>query len=100
MDYYVEVALGTEFGSSAPVVHKWPRDITIVVRGSPDEDDAGELRRVVEELNDLLQGRPRLSLAAGDGQGDLDVHFGDASTFGDMLPQYVPGDVRSTLQGG
>ena len=52
VDYFTEIALGTEYGGVTPVC-KWTEDIRIKVNGSPTEEDLTNLARVVAELHTL-----------------------------------------------
>ncbi len=91
VDYYVEVALGSEYGNSSPVVRKWRHDIVIGIEGEPSEADLAEFDRVVAELNELRRG-PRIRRAAPAVEPNVRLHFAPASSFGDILPEYVPGN--------
>ncbi len=35
MDYLSQIGFGMEYGSTAPVLHKWKQDVTIKVHGWP-----------------------------------------------------------------
>ncbi len=55
-DYFLEISLMWEFAEEqqSPVVYKWLTDPAIRVHGQPSESDIAELRRVVSELNGLV----------------------------------------------
>ena len=89
LDYFLEVALGVEYGSSSPVVLKWSRDPTIQVHGSPTADDLDTLSRVIFELNELVGG-VRLELVQE--EATIDVYFEPESRFASILPEYISGN--------
>ena len=41
LDYFLEIALGVEFGETSPVIRKWSGDLRIQVHGNPTADDPG-----------------------------------------------------------
>lgn len=89
LDFYIEVALGAEFGGASPVVRKWTDDLTVRVEGNPGPADLTELDRVVDELNQLASG-VRIRLTTGAKSSNVAIHFGPEATFREILPQYVP----------
>ena len=89
LEYFLEVALGVEYGSSSQVILKWSRDPTIQVHGTPTADDLDTLSRVISELNELVGGI-RLDLVQEN--ATVDIHFEPESRFASILPDYVSGN--------
>jgi hypothetical protein len=89
VDYFAEVALGTEFGDSAPVVSRWGRPVRIKVNGSPTAADRQTLRSVIGEVNSIL-GEERLLLV--EREPNLNLYFVPRARFIDYDPDYVPGN--------
>lgn len=87
LDYFQEVALGAEYGSSSRVVRKWGGDVLIKVHGTPSERDLEALSDVMEDLRRLMTGR-RIEIVAED--ANLDLHFAPESTFHEIDPNYEP----------
>jgi hypothetical protein len=87
IDYFLEIALGSEFGSANSVVKKWQEDIRIGVHGSPTAEDMRTLNAVVNELNDLIDG---ISLEITDRNSNIDIHFAPESQFRSIEPNYRP----------
>lgn len=89
IDYFMEVALGAEYGQEAtPRIRKWNRDIRIQVFGRPTPADLSTLQAVIRELNALVKGAIRLQLV--DRNPNLTLHFAPESQFRQLEPAYVP----------
>lgn len=89
VSYYLDVAIGTEYGDADPVIHKWGDEIVVYVSGKPGQADMQELDRVIDDLNRLLDG-PDIRTTARRESPNLRIHFAPESTFADVLHQYVP----------
>ena len=87
MEYLSEIGFGVEYGSSAPVLHKWTQDVRIKVHGSPTEEDRQTLEQVVSELNSMVG---EIDLELVDDAANLEVYFSPESQFSDIEPTYVP----------
>lgn len=90
IDYFVEVALGSEFGGGSAAVRRWERDVRIAVRGAPTEADRQTLEAVVADANALV-GPVRLVLV--DESPTVTVHFLPPDEFAAVEPNYVPGNL-------
>ena len=90
IDYFLEVALGTEFGGGSAVVRRWEQDVRIAVLGSPTAADRQTLADVVADVNALV-GPVELQLV--DVDPTITVHFLDPSEFSSVEPNYVPGNL-------
>ncbi|MEL6823077.1 MAG: DUF2927 domain-containing protein [Calditrichota bacterium] len=71
--YFLDIALGAEYGVGDFRIKKWVDDIRIEVMGEPTYEDLQELKRVVTELNELLGGNLTLSMVKS--KGNVDFHF-------------------------
>lgn len=89
IDFYIEVALGAEFGDASPVVRKWTDDLSVRVEGNPGPADLTELDRVIDELNQLRSGAS-IRFAAQAESSNVAIHFAPEATFREILPEYVP----------
>ncbi len=87
VDYFLEIVLGAEYGSSENTIKKWTQDIKIKVHGTPTESDRQTLDTVISELNDLI-GSIQLSII--DQGANVDIHFLPESEFSSVEPNYVP----------
>lgn len=105
INYFLEVALKSEYADSEPTIKKWDRDINIKVLGSPTLEDLKTLRTVIDELNTLVSGiRLQVVSLAGDSSKDIssnkprtlgnnpnvEIHFIPESKFAQHEPNYQP----------
>ena len=90
LDYFFEVALGSEFGNfSTSIIRKWQNDLAIEVHGQPAMSDLEELERIIAEINELQSG-VRLRIAAS--SGSVQLHFTTPDEFSLFEPNYVAGN--------
>ena len=89
LDYFLEIALGVEFGGATPVIRKWSKDLAIQVHGNPTRDDLNTLAQVISELNELVGG---IGLELVQDSANVQIHFVPESEFPSILPGYVPGN--------
>jgi hypothetical protein len=87
LDYFFEVALGVEYGTSAAEVKKWRKDPRVKLFGKPTDADRETVQQVVDELNNL-QGQIALRVV---NQGpNIEIHFVPESEFAGIEPNYRP----------
>lgn len=87
IDYFVEIAFDTEYGSKPRGIVKWTDDIRIKVYGSPTEADLDTLRQAIEELNRLLRD---VQLSIDEGDPKLRIYFVPQSEFRALIPECQP----------
>ncbi len=87
--YFREIAGGAEFNPDVGVIHRWDHDVRITVHGDATEADLVMLRGIVGELNVLVEDVEIGIVPAG---GNVDLHFAPQETFGDIEPNYIPGN--------
>ena len=87
IDYFLEIALGTEYGGAQPVIRKWRQDLKINLMGTPSETDMKTLDDVIKELNGIIDG---VSLWEVEGQANVEIHFLPEDEFSQIEPNYVP----------
>ncbi|NJL22344.1 MAG: DUF2927 domain-containing protein [Leptolyngbyaceae cyanobacterium SM1_3_5] len=85
INYFLEVALGAEFGSSDAVIRKWNAPIRIRVAGRPTAEDLRSLQTIVRDLNGLVQG---ISLAIDNTNPNVEMVFAPESEFRRYEPNY------------
>lgn len=85
IDYFIQVAFGSEFGKQANVIRKWETDIRIKVHGA-DPDDKQTLSTVISELKDLTG----QAIQIDDDNPSIDVYFAAQSEFKKIEPNYQP----------
>lgn len=86
VDYFTEIALGSEYGGS-PLVTKWKTDVRIKVGGNPTEKDLETLRKVADELDALTS---TLTLDIVKESENINIYFVPQGDF----QEYIPGAVK------
>lgn len=105
INYFLEVALKSEYGDSEPTIKKWDGDINITVFGSPTPEDLRTLQLVIDELNTLVS-RIRLQVISTTSHknqfilhrnpqsrshnSNLEIYFVPESEFAKYEPNYQP----------
>lgn len=87
IDYFVEIAIGTQYGQENATIHKWDQDIRVQVFGQTTVEDRNVLDRVLGELNGLLQGI-RIDLV--ESSPNTKMYFVPPAEFLRIEPHYVP----------
>ena len=87
IDYFIEIAIGTQLGQDTLTVHKWTTDILIQVIGKATDEDKDMLDRVATELSDL-EGAIRIDFVTSNPTTKL--YFAPPSKFARLEPHYVP----------
>jgi hypothetical protein len=88
IDYFLEVALGNEFGGGSARIKKWQGPIRIKVNGSPTAEDSRTLQQVINEINELANGA--VQLAVDDNNPNVQIYFVPESQFKRYEPNYRP----------
>ncbi len=79
IEYFTEIALGTEYGNNTQVVRKWNSDIRIKINGNPNEKDLQALNLVISEINEIIGNKINLSLVTIN--QNIDINFVPLSEF-------------------
>lgn len=87
IDYFLEVALGSEYGTTSPTIKKWESDIRIKVIGSPTSEDLKVLQGVIGEINILIDS---IEVKLVDESPNLEIYFIPVSQFAKYEPNYKP----------
>jgi hypothetical protein len=83
IEYFKDVALGFELGSSPKVTRKWNTDMRIFVGGVPSAEMQEELHRIITELNSLtIEDGFSISITQDTLQANSYVFFGSGEDFG------------------
>ena len=88
MDYFTEIAFGSEFGDGAREIHKWAFNPKISVHGDPNPADLATLNKVVTELNEIIGS---INIEIVEAGGNVDLHFAPERQFAAIEPSFVPG---------
>ncbi|BAU41752.1 DUF2927 domain-containing protein [Leptolyngbya sp. O-77] len=92
IDYFTEVALGSEWGNNAPLIRRWNTNLRIRVTGTRTAEDDATIRQVMQELNELLNGSG-VQLVRDDRNPNVEIIYAPESQFRQLEPNYVPGNL-------
>lgn len=85
--YFLEIALGSEYGMGAFTVKKWKNDLKLEIIGQPTPEDLQTVSRVIEELNQILA--PQIRIGIVPGEGNVQVYFIPDAEFYRYEPQGI-----------
>lgn len=86
IDYFMEIALGAEFGNSTPKIKKWVGQLKVKVIGSPTVEDLKTLNKIVEELTSFAN----IDIRFDDTNPNVEIYFVPESDFSRYEPNYIP----------
>lgn len=89
IEFYVDVALGSETGGTDRFVRKWTREVRVAIAGEPTSRDREVVRRVLSDLDRLYGGAP-VRRAADRGSANVRIHFVPRDSFTRVLPEAEP----------
>lgn len=95
IDYFVDVALGFEFGTASNVTRKWKTDVKIFIGGDATQEMRDELDRILLELEDLSGNELSFTITSDSLQSNYYLFLGDAPTFAAYFPpaqQHIAGN--------
>jgi hypothetical protein len=87
IDYFIEVALGSEFGDATSTIKKWNGDVRIKVFGSPTQEDLKTLRSVINEINTITK---EVRLKLDNNNPHVKLYFVPESKFRQYEKNYRP----------
>lgn len=115
IDYFLDIAMGSEYGNASPHIRKWATDLRINIHGTPSSQDMTSIEAVVDELNTLIDpieieilDRPvsngtasnqtlsTLSLAPIPLEAEnanVNIYFVPHTDFSNYVPQYEEGNL-------
>jgi hypothetical protein len=89
LSYFAEIAFGAEFGGAAtPLLHRWDKNPSVRVHGTPVAADDAVITQVLGEINSLTHG---VRLQRTDGTGDIDLYVVPQADFQRYDPNAIPG---------
>lgn len=87
INYFINIALGAEFGDEIPVIKKWTADIRIKVNGEPTVTDLQTINNIIDDFNELISG---IKIKLVDKRENLTITFSPESDFATIDQNYVP----------
>ncbi len=85
IDYFVDVALGFEFGNASRVTRKWKTEVKIFVGGVKTSEMLDELNQIISEL-EVLTEHLSFSFTEDTLQSNYYIYFGSGDEFGKRFP--------------
>ncbi|KYC44474.1 MAG: hypothetical protein APG12_00856 [Candidatus Methanofastidiosum methylothiophilum] len=79
IEYFTEIALGTEYGGSTQVIRKWDSDIKIKINGNPTERDLQTLNLVISDINEIIGDKINLTIV--NSNQNITINFVPISDF-------------------
>jgi hypothetical protein len=79
IEYFKEIALGSEYRNTQAVIRKWGSDIRIKINGNPGEKDIQTLNQVISDLNSIIGDKINISIV--DDSQNIDIYFVQLSDF-------------------
>ena len=86
INFFRQVALGSEFGTGFPFVKKWEIPMKIYVTGNPKQALITELEGVIEELNGWFTDGFNIQITIDSLDSNFHIFFGDAVSYKSMYP--------------
>lgn len=88
IDYFNEVALGSEYGDTGPRVAKWEvASVALKVNGTPSASDAICLDKVIADFN-AISTETKLYITKG--SSNANIYFAPEAEFKNIISNYVP----------
>lgn len=86
IDYFKEIALGFENGSSSEIVRKWKSTMKVYVDGNPDQQNISKLQRSIDDINELASDGFNVEIVASEGQSNCYIYFGSVQEYEALFP--------------
>lgn len=80
LQYFIEVAFGSEFGSGDKVIKKWNKNMNIYLLGTKVGYLEEELDKIIQELNSLI-GQKKLKVVEKKSDSNFTIFFGSAKDY-------------------
>ena len=85
VQYFMEIALGSEFGDPTNVtVKKWASEVRIQIHGNYNQSDEDELESIISELSELTS----LSIKRVNSNANINIYFAKQADFKKYIPHY------------
>ena len=87
-EYFDEVALNAEYGSSDHRVHKWNSPIILCVKGAPTTQDRLVLQTILWKMN-AVYGFPGIRETISEAEANLVITFADDNEYAQLTPSNI-----------
>ena len=86
IEYFLEIALGSEYGNNPELIVKWKEDIRVRVQGNPTAEDLEFLNRTIFDIN-AIAGSQKLKLV--ETSPNMEIYFVPVSDFWLYETRYI-----------
>ncbi len=87
MRHFLNVALGTEYGSGFQVTQKWASEMNIFIGGRPNDELLSELVLIKDEINSLVTDGFSMNIVNDSLQSNFYLFFGPPSEYTHIFPE-------------
>lgn len=87
LDYFIEIAFGSEWGSADYPIRKWKDNPDISVFGDPTQEDMESLNAVIRDINSL---QSTIHLETVDNNPNIEVYYVPLSDFNKYIENPTP----------
>lgn len=91
LDYFLEIATGSEFVRADLPIRKWEQDVKIKLHGTPTAEDGQTLDAVIDELKGLVGSIDIQVVDKTADRANINVYFVDPAEFSSYVPHQNPG---------
>lgn len=84
LNYFLEIALGSEYGVGDFALRKWTTDLRIEIFGQPTPQDLQTIQHVIDDLNSLIAPHIRMEIVPS--EGNVQIYFIPESKFFNYEP--------------
>lgn len=86
INYFKEIALGFEFGSSSEITRRWEVPMKIYVGGQKKPILISELNKVINEINELTDGGFSIAVVSDSSTSNYYLFLGSGEDYGRQFP--------------
>ncbi len=86
IDYFIDVAIGSEYGAGFPLTKKWNTKMMIYVEGEMHEELSSELDKVIEELNSLFEDGFEIQITEDKSLSNFIIFLGHGDDYAKLFP--------------
>ncbi len=87
LNHFLNVALGTEYGSGFKVTQKWTSEMNIFIGGRPNDELLTELVLIKDEINSLVTDGFSMNIVNDSLQSNFYLFFGPPSEYTYIFPE-------------
>jgi len=88
IEYFKEIAIGTEYGGNTQLIRKWDSDIKIKINGTPNQRDLSALNMTISDINDIIG--DKISVYIDESNPNINIYFVPIHDF--SICNAVPGN--------